>query len=194
MRVCVRKSVDTSHAWHTPLHRRGFRYVGSEVEATLKANHEGVGVLARPTRPDDVLHVLLEVQCAPEKPQAIGPLQRHLIHTHADRRIELLGASLRVLQIVAEVTVYDAEAPHVRRPRCKDAADQEASGEEDGHQADGLVGRDDERAGDAETAVAAWLPEAHQHLVAQAVETPTAARQVRSLAAPGGGEVEEAAV
>src|SRR4029453_10637829 len=87
-----------------------------------------------------------------------------------------------------------AEAPHVRRPRWKDAADQEASGEEDGHQADGLVGRDDERAGDAETAVAAWLPEAHQHLVEQAVEAPAAARQVRSLAASGSGEVDEAAV
>src|SRR5215470_453858 len=113
---------------------------------------------------------------------------------HADRWIELLDASLRVLQVVAEMTVHDAEAPYVRRPRCKDAADQEAGGEKDGHLANGLVRRDDEQAGDAETAVAAWLPEAHQHLVAQAVETPAAARQVRSLAAPGGGEVGEAAV
>src|SRR5215470_8108241 len=113
---------------------------------------------------------------------------------HADRWIELLDASLRVLQVVAEMTVHDAEAPYVRRPRCKDAADQEAGGEKDGHLANGLVRRDDEQAGDAETAVAAWLPEAHQHLVAQAVEAPAAARQVRSLAAPGGGEVGEAAV
>src|SRR5215831_15182256 len=189
MRVCVRKSVDTSHAWHTPLHRRGFRYVGSEVEATLKANHESVGVLARPTQPDDILQVGLEVQCVPEKPQAIGPLQRHLIRTHADRWIELLRAPLRVLQVVAEVTVYHAEAPHVRRPRCKDAADQEAGSEKNRHLADGFIGRDDERAGDAETAVAGWLPEAHQHLVEQAVEAPAAARGVWSLAESGSGEV-----
>src|SRR5262249_18782202 len=118
----------------------------------------------------------------------------HLIALHADRWIELLGAPLRVLQVVAEVTVYDAEAPHIRRPRGKDATDQEAGGEEDGHLADGLVGRDNERAGDAETAVAAWLPEADQYLVEQAVEAPAAARQVRSLAASGSGEVGEEAV
>src|SRR6266446_4199907 len=87
-------------------------------------------------------------------------------HSAARRPLDrTAGAPLRVLQVVAEVTVHDAEAPHVRRPRGKDATDQEASGEEVGHLADGLVGRDDERAGDAETAVAAWLPKADQHLV-----------------------------
>jgi len=126
------------------LNRRGFRYASAEVEAALEAEHDGIGVLARPTRPDDVLQVGLEEECIPEKPQAIGPLQRHLIPLHADRRIELLRAPLRVLQVVAEVTVHDAEAPHVRRPRCKDATDQEASGEEVGHLADGRIGRDDE--------------------------------------------------
>src|SRR6266446_8068673 len=182
------------HSWHTPLHRRGIRYASSEVEAALEAEHDGIGVLARPTRPDDVLQVELEEECIPEKPQAIGPLQRHLIALHTDRWVELLGAPLRVLQVVAEVTVNNAKTPHVRRPRGKDATDQEASGEEVGHLADGLIGRDDERAGDAETAVAAWLPKADQHLVEQAVEAPAAARHVRSLAASGGGEVGEAAV
>src|SRR5262249_27416847 len=153
------------HAWHTPLYIRGFQYAGSEVEAALEADHESVVVPARPTRPDDVLQVGLEEEGIFEKPQAIGPLQRHLIVLHADRRIELLGARLRVLQVVAEVPVNNAEAPHVRRPRGKDATDQEAGGEEVGHLADGLVRRDNERASDAETAVAAWLPEAHQHLV-----------------------------
>src|SRR5262245_16973254 len=106
--------------------QRGFQYAGSEVEAALEADHDSIGVLARPTRPDDVLQVGLEEEGIPEKPQAIGPLQRHLMALHADRWIELLRAPLRVLQVVAEVTVHHAEAPNVRRPRCKDAADQEA--------------------------------------------------------------------
>src|SRR5262249_3886167 len=160
------------------LYIRGVRYAGSEVEAALEADHEGIVVLARPAGPDDVLQVGLEEEGIPEKPQTIRPLQRHLIALHAHRWIELLGAPLRVVQLVAEVTVQNAEAPHIRRPRCKDTADQEAGGEKDGHLADGLVGRDNERAGDAETAVAAWLPEAHQHLVEQAVEAPAAARHV----------------
>src|SRR5262245_59400032 len=76
------------HSWQTPLHRRGFRSAGSEVEAALEAHHKCVVVPARPTGPDDVLQVGLEEECILKKPQAISPLQRHLIVLHADRWIE----------------------------------------------------------------------------------------------------------
>jgi hypothetical protein len=116
-------------AWHTPLYIRNFPYSGSEVEAALETDHEGVGVLARPTWSDDVLHVRLQEEGISEKPKAIGPLQRALIALHSNRWIQLLGAPLRVLQVVAEVPKTmpkpptsvgrDPETPRTRTPAVK---------------------------------------------------------------------------
>src|SRR5262245_5906105 len=83
----------------------------SEVDAGLEAERQGVGDPARPARPDDVLQAGLEEQSVSEKSQAIRPLQCHLIPLHANRQIELLRAPLRVLPVVAEMTVDEAKAP-----------------------------------------------------------------------------------
>src|SRR5713226_10305802 len=99
-----------------------FGYACSKVDSCPDSAHECVGELTGTTGPDDVLHVGLEDQCAPAKPEAVGKLERRLISLHSDGGIRLLRAPLRVLQIIAEVTVNDAEAAPVRRPRRKEIA------------------------------------------------------------------------
>ena len=103
----------------------GFGYACSKVDPYPDPAHECVGNLTSTTGPDDVLQVGLEDQCAPEKPEAVGQLERRLISLHSDGGIRLPRAPLRVLQIIAEVTGNDAEAAPVPRPRREKAADEE---------------------------------------------------------------------
>src|SRR5229473_1770581 len=166
----------------------------SKVDPCPDPAHDCVGNPTSTTGPDDVLQVGLEDQCAPEKPEAVGQLKRRLISPHSDGGIRLPRAPLRVLQIIAKVTGNHAEAAPVRRPRREKAADEEASGGKERHLTDGLVGRDESRAGDAETAVAARLAEPNQHLVEQAIEATVTSSDARGVAARDGVEVGELAV
>jgi hypothetical protein len=96
------------------------------------------------------------------------------------------------LQIIAEVTVNDAEAVPVPRPRREKAADEEAYRGKQRYLTDGLVGRDESRADDAETAAAARLTEPNQHLVEQAIDAPVSPSAAGGVATPDcleGGEL-----
>src|SRR5262245_4451230 len=137
----------------------------SKVESHLKSGNERVGNVARPPRPDDVLQVGLEEERVPIEPEPIRQLERDLVFLYADRRALLPGTLLRVLQVVAEMSVHDAEAGDIRRPRLEEAADDCTGGDEERHDADGLIGRDEQGARNPETAVAARPTESHQNLV-----------------------------
>src|SRR5216684_3767953 len=171
-----------------------FRYSCSKVDPYPEPGHECVGNPTSTTGPDDVLQVGLEAQCVPEKPEAVGQLERRLISLHSDGGIRLQRAPLRVLQIIAELPENDAEAAPVPRPRREKAAEEEASGGKKRHQTDGLVGRDEDRAGDAETAVAARIAEPNQHLIEQAIEAPVPPSDAGGVAARDCGELGELAV
>src|SRR5262245_18648104 len=170
------------------------RVHGSEVDAGLESGHEGVGNLARPTGPDDVLEVGLEEHGLPAEAKPIGQLERDLVPLDADGRIRRPRAPLSVLQVIAEATVHDAHASHVRRPRREHSADEEPGGGKEGHLTDGLVRRDEQGAGDPETTEAARPAELHQDLVEQTVEAPVSPSDAGVTAAGDGGEVGELTV
>jgi hypothetical protein len=67
-------------------------------------------------RADDVLEVGLEEQRVAAEPKPICQLERHLVSLHADRRTHLPGTPLGVLQIIAEVALYNGDAADVQRP------------------------------------------------------------------------------
>src|SRR5262245_60173711 len=137
----------------------------SKVDPHLKSGHEGVGNVASATGPDDVLQVGLEEERIPIEPKPIRQLERNLVFLYADRRTLLPGTPLRVLQVIAEVSVHDAEAGDIGGPRLEDAAGDGTGGGEERHEADRLIGRDEQGAGNTETAVAARPAESHQNLV-----------------------------
>src|SRR5216683_568467 len=172
----------------------GFGYACSKVDSYPDSAHECVGNLPSTTGPDDVLQVGLEDQCAPVKPEAVGKLERRLISLHSDGGIRLPRALLRVLQVIAELPENHAEAAPVPRPRREKAADEEACGGKERHLTDGLLGRDESRAGDAQTAVASRLAEPNQHLVEQAIEAPVPPSAARGVAARDCVEVGELVV
>ncbi len=78
---------------------------------------------------------------------------------HSDGGIRLLRSPLRVLQIIAELPENDAAPGCIRPPRWEKAADEEPGIGKERHLTDGLVGSDENRAGNAETAVVARLAE-----------------------------------
>src|SRR5262245_49395983 len=137
----------------------------SKVEPHLKSRDERVGNVARPAWSDDVLQVGLEEERVLIEPKPIRQLERNLVFLYADRRARLPRALLRVLQVVAEVSVHDAQAGEIRWPRLEDAADDGTGGGEERHEADGLIGRNEQGARHTETAVAARPTESHQNLV-----------------------------
>src|SRR6516164_10818620 len=73
------------------------------------------------------------------------------------------------------MTIDNAQSDYVSRTQWENAARNNGGGKKIGHLADGLVRRDYERAGNAETAVAALLPEANENLIEHPIETPVAA-------------------
>src|SRR5260370_8000141 len=107
--------------------RHAVEYACSKVDSCPEPAHECVGNLTSSTGPDDVLQVGLEDQSAPEKPEAVGQLERRFMSLHSDGGIRLLREQLRDLQIIAEVTGNDAEAASVRRPPREKTADEEPS-------------------------------------------------------------------
>src|SRR5258708_30550837 len=101
-------------------------YACSKVDSRWEHVIECVGNLNGSTGPDDVLQVGLEDQCASEKPEAVGQLERRLMSLYSDGGIRLLREHLRDLQIIAEGTGNDAEAAPVRRPPWGNAAEEKA--------------------------------------------------------------------
>src|SRR5215471_20886194 len=73
------------------------------------------------------------------------------------------------------MTIDNAQPDYVSRTQWENAARNNSGGKKIGHLADELVRRDHERAGNAETAVAALLPEANEYLIEHPIETPIAA-------------------
>src|SRR5262245_42175637 len=61
-------------------------------------------------------------------------------------------------------------------------ADGGPGGREERHEADGLIGRDEQGAGNTETAVAAGPTEPHEHLVEQTIQAPVTPGHVRGAA------------
>src|SRR4029077_21064412 len=126
-------------------------------------------------RPEDILQVRLEVERALEQSQAVSQLQDRLVRLHSNIWIQLLRPPLKILQVIAKMTVDNAQADYVDRTRREDAARNKSSREKIGHLADGMIGRDQERAGNAEAAIAALLSEPNKHLIKQGVEAPVPA-------------------
>src|SRR5215472_1897683 len=73
------------------------------------------------------------------------------------------------------MTIDNAQTGNISWTRWENAACNNSGGKKIGHLADGLVRRDYKRAGNAETAVAALLPEANENLIEHPIETPVAA-------------------
>src|SRR6266481_2064668 len=111
-----------------------------------------------------MLQVRLKVERALEQSQAVGQLHHRLVRLHSNIWIQLLRPPLKILQVIAKMTVDNAQADQVDRTR------------------------DQERAGNAETAIAALLSEPNKHLIKQGVEAPVPALKF------AGVEVAEAAV
>src|SRR4029434_11326763 len=78
--------------------------------------------------------------------------------------------------------------------RVEKAGTEKAGCGEEGHLTDGLVGRDHERAGDAETTVAAMFAKPNQHLVEQAIEAPVTPTGLGGVGARDGVKVGVSAV
>src|SRR5207253_7201524 len=76
------------------------------------------------------------------------------------------------------------------RTQCQHATENQADGTEEGHDTDGLLGRNENRARDPEATVAASPAEPHQHLIEQAVEAPVSPQNVRGTAARDRVEVD----
>ena len=94
---------------------------------------------------------------------------------HSNAWIQLFRPPLRILQVIAKMTIDNAQTDNVSRTQWENAARNNSGGKKIWHLADGLVRREYERAGNAETAVAALLPEANENLIELPIETPVAA-------------------
>src|SRR5260370_13591816 len=116
-----------SSFYHLLGSRHAVEYACSKVDSRPEPAHECVGNLTSSTGPDDVLQVGLEDQSAPEKPEAVGQLERRFMSLHSDGGIRLLREQLRDLQIISEVTGNYTETTSVRRPRRDKVAAEETS-------------------------------------------------------------------
>ena len=114
---------------------------GSEINGNLSTEHEGVRNPAGTARPEDVLQVGLDVERTLEQSQAVSELQHRLVRLYSNIWIQLLRPPLRILQVIAKMTVDDAQANYVSRTRWENAARNESGGKEIGHLADRLIRR-----------------------------------------------------
>ena len=87
----------------------------SEINGDLSTEHEGVRNPAGTARPEDILQVGLDIERTLEQSQAIGQLQHRLVRLHSNSWIQLLRPLLRVLQVIAKMTVDNAQADYVSR-------------------------------------------------------------------------------
>ena len=113
----------------------------SEIDANLSAKDERVWNPAGAARTEDILQVRLEVERALEQSQAVSQLNHRLVRLHSDIWIQLLRSPLKILQVIAKMTVDNAQADYVDWTRGEDATSNKGSREKIGHLADGLIGR-----------------------------------------------------
>ena len=113
----------------------------SEINGDLSTKDEGVRNPTGTARPEDILQVRLEVERALEQSQAVSQLHHRLVRLHSNIRIQLLRPPLKILQVIAKMTVDNAQADYVDRTRREDAARNKSSREKIGHLTDGLIRR-----------------------------------------------------
>src|SRR5262245_7033153 len=94
----------------------------SEINGDLSTEHEGVRNPASTARPEDILQVGLDVERTPEQSQAVSQLKHRLLRLHSNSWIQLLRPPLRILQVIAKMTVDHAQADYVSRTRWENAA------------------------------------------------------------------------
>src|SRR5262245_21402172 len=114
----------------------------SEINGDLSTEHEGVRNPAGTARLEDILQVGLDVERTLEQSQAVSQLKHRLVRLHSNSWIQLLRPPLKILQIIAKMTVDNAQADNVSRTRGEDPACNKSGGKKIGHLTDGLVGRD----------------------------------------------------
>src|SRR5215468_8162081 len=114
---------------------------GSEINGKLSAEHEGVRNPAGTARPEDILQVGLDVERTLEQSYAVSQLHHRLVRLHSNSWIQLLRPPLKILQVIAKMTVDNAQADYVSQTRWKNATRNKSGGKKIGHLADGLVGR-----------------------------------------------------
>src|SRR5262245_27354077 len=114
----------------------------SEINGDWNTEHEGVRTPAGSARPEDILQVGLDVERPLEQSQPVSQLQHRLVRLHSNIWIQLLRPPLKILQIIAKMTVDNAQADYVYWTRWENAACNKRGGKKIGHLADGLVGRD----------------------------------------------------
>jgi len=107
----------------------------------LSTEHEGVRNPAGTAWSEDILQVGLEVERTPEQSKAVSQLHGCLVRLHSNTWIQLLRRPLRILQVIAKMTVDNAEADYVSRTRWENAARNKSGGKKIRHPADGLVRR-----------------------------------------------------
>ena len=113
----------------------------SEIDANLSTKDERVCNPAGAVRTEDILQVRLKVERALEQSQAVSELHHRLVRLQSNIWIQLLRPPLKILQVIAKMTVDNAQADYVDRTRGEDAARNKSSREKIGHPADGLIGR-----------------------------------------------------
>src|SRR5262247_872666 len=94
----------------------------SEINGDLSTEHEGVRNPASTARAQDILQVGLDVEGTLEQSQAVSQLKHRLVRLHANIWIQLLRLPLKTLEVIAEMTVDNAQADYVLRPRGENAA------------------------------------------------------------------------
>src|SRR5215470_15746854 len=113
----------------------------SEINGDLSTEHEGVRNPAGTARPEDILQVGLDVERTLEQSQAVSELKHRLVRLHSNSWIQLLRPPLRILQVIAKMTIDHPQTDYVSRTRGENAARNKSSGKKIGHLADGLVRR-----------------------------------------------------
>src|SRR5262245_49156325 len=106
----------------TPFHySQAFHYLNwwrpysSEIYGDLSTEDEGVRNPAGAARPEDILQIGLDIERTLEQSQAVSQLQHRLLRLHSNSWIQLLRPPLRILQVIAKMTVDHAQADYVSR-------------------------------------------------------------------------------
>ena len=113
----------------------------SEIDPNLSTEHECVRNPARTAWPEDILQVGLEVERTLEQSQAVSQLHGCLVRLHSNIWIQLLRPPLKVLQVIAKMTVDNAQADNIVRTRRENATRNKSARKKIRPPADGLVRR-----------------------------------------------------
>jgi hypothetical protein len=144
----------------------------SEINGDLSAEHERVRNPAGTAWPENILQIGLDVERAVEQSHAISQLQDRLVRLHSNIWIQLLRPTLKILQVIAKMTVHNAQADYISRTRWENATRNKGARKKIRHLTHGLIGRGQERAGDSETAMVNWFPEPNENLVKHPIKAP----------------------